>query len=82
MTKINDQPYRRTGHPEFGRCSTERWIWGLYCTLATKHASEGIHAGFEIQGRHHKKFKTGVSVVSQKGQMPCKTRSKTIPAQF
>ena len=29
---------------------------------ATKHASEGIHPGFETQVSHHRKFKTGVSV--------------------
>ena len=27
----------------------------------TKPASEGIHSGFETQGRHHQKSKSGVS---------------------
>ena len=34
---------------------------------ARKHASEGIHPGFETQGRRHQKPKTGVSVAPQKG---------------
>ena len=33
----------------------------LYCT------NKAAHSGFETQGRHHQKFKTGVSVASQKG---------------
>ena len=32
-----------------------------------KHASEGIHPGFETHGRRHQKSKTGVSVATQKG---------------
>ena len=39
---------------------------------ATKHASKGIHSGFETQGRHHQKSKTGVSVVPEKGLMSSK----------
>ena len=37
-----------------------------------KHASKGIHPGFETQGRHHQKYKTGVSVALQKGEMSSK----------
>ena len=33
----------------------------------TVYASEGIHPGFETQGRRHQKSKTGVSVAPQKG---------------
>ena len=32
-----------------------------------KTCKQGIHPGFETQGRRHRKSKTGVSVVSQKG---------------
>ena len=35
-----------------------------------KHTSEGIHPGFETQGRHHQKSKTGVSVGPPKGLVP------------
>ena len=31
-----------------------------------KTHKQGIHPGFETQGRHHQKFKTGVSVAPQK----------------
>ena len=34
-----------------------------------KHASEEIHPVFEIQGRHHQKYKIEVSVASEKGLM-------------
>ena len=34
-----------------------------------KHASEGIHPGFETQDRQHEKSKTAVSVVPNKGLM-------------
>ena len=46
--------------------SHHRWIWGIRCVQARKHASEGIHPGFETQGRCHQKSKTGVSVALQK----------------
>ena len=32
----------------------------------------GIHPGFETQGRHHQKSKTGVSVAPRKGLMSSK----------
>ena len=32
-----------------------------------KKSMQGIHSGFKIQGRHHYKSKTGVSVVTRKG---------------
>ena len=38
-------------------------------TQAMKHACEGSHPGFETQGRHHQKSKTGISVAPQKGLM-------------
>ena len=38
----------------------------------TKHTSEGIHPGFEIQGRRHQKSKIGVSVTPQKRLMSSK----------
>ena len=37
---------------------------------------QGIHPGFETQGRHHQKFKTGVSVAPQKGSMSSKNLKK------
>ena len=39
----------------------------FHCTQATKHPSEGIHPGFETQGRRHQISKIGVSVAPQKG---------------
>ena len=36
-----------------------------------RHAREGIHPGFETQGRHHQS-KTGVSVTPQKDLCPPK----------
>ena len=37
---------------------------------AVKEAcKQGIHPGFEAQGRCHQKSKTGVSVTQRKGQM-------------
>ena len=33
--------------------SQQRWIWGIWCAQMTKHTSEGIHNGFETQGRHY-----------------------------
>ena len=32
----------------------------------TEHASGGIHPGFETQGRHHHKSKTGITVAPKK----------------
>ena len=43
---------------------------------ARKHTSEGIHPGFETQGRHHQKSKTGVSVAPQKGLVSYKNLRK------
>ena len=43
----------------------------LMITQARKHAKV-IHSGFETQGRHHQKSKTGVSVVRQKGPVSSK----------
>ena len=39
-----------------------------------KHASEGINSGYETQGRHHQKSKTGVSVSSKFFLKSVKTR--------
>ena len=36
---------------------------------AMKHTSKKVHAGFETQGRHHKKSKTGVSVAPKEELM-------------
>ena len=44
--------------------SHQRWIWGSLKWEST----QGIHPGFETQGRHHQKSKTGVSVAPRKGQ--------------
>ena len=46
----------------------QRWIWGAH----KRESMQGIHPGFEPQGRCHQKSKTGVSVVSQKGLMSSK----------
>ena len=35
--------------------------------VGNKAHKQGIHPGFETQGRHHQKSKTGVSVAPQKG---------------
>ena len=46
---------------------------------AVKEARKlGIHPGFETQGRHHQKSKTGVSVASQKGLMSPKMLYKKL----
>ena len=44
----------------------QRWISGIHGMQVTKHGKRGIHPGFETQGRHHQKSKTGVSVAPQK----------------
>ena len=43
---------------------------------ARKHASEGIHPGFETQVRHHQKSKIGVPVAPRKGLMSSKNKNK------
>ena len=43
---------------------------------ARKHASGGIHLGFETQGRRHQKSKTGVSVAPRKGHLSYKNLKK------
>ena len=43
-----------------------RWIWGFCFMQVTKHASEGIHSGFDNQSRRNQKSKTGVLVDPQK----------------
>ena len=46
--------------------SQQRWIWGIHCTQVTKHAIKGSSApGFETQGRHYQKSRTGTSVASK-----------------
>ena len=44
----------------------------------------GIHPGFETQGRHHHKFKTGVSVAPRKWFMspPSKIKKKVLSWMF
>ena len=44
----------------------QRWIFGIGCMQATKHASEGIHPGFETQ-THITRSPKRVSVAKQKG---------------
>ena len=53
----------------------QRWIWGIHCMQAMKHASKGSSQLWN-QGRHPKKSKTGVSVVPQKGLMSFKKFEK------
>ena len=47
----------------------QRWIREIRCMQAMKHTCKGIHPGFETQGRHHQRSKTGVSVAPQKKLM-------------
>ena len=48
--------------------SHHRGIWGSHKWENT----QGIHPGFETQGKHHQNSKTGVSVAPQKGLMSTK----------
>ena len=56
--------------------SHQRWIWGSH----KQENMQGIHPGFETQGRHHQKSKTGVSVAPQKGLMSSKNFLKNCQA--
>ena len=40
----------------------QRWIWGSH----KQESTQGIHPGFETQGRRHQKSKTGVSMAPTK----------------
>ena len=66
-------------HQEIGRCRTQRWICGLHRMHVTKHASwrGGGPRWLWKLGQTSPEVKNirGPS----KGQMPYKTRSKTIP---
>ena len=42
-------------------------MWGTTVEEISFHCKQEMHPGFETQGRHHKKSKTGVSVAPQKG---------------
>ena len=44
--------------------------------IGDKARKQGIHPGFETQGRHHQKSKTGVSVAPQKDSCPPKIKKK------
>ena len=57
---------RHTSGQEVGRCRTQRWIWGIHFTLVTKHANEGIHPGFEAQGKRQQKATNGYQWVFRK----------------
>ena len=52
--------------------SHQRLIWEFHCTQVTKHTGEGIHPGFEKQGKHHQKPKTRLLEASQKTLMSSK----------
>ena len=56
--------------------SHQKWIWRICCVQARKHASEGIHPGFETQCRHHQKTKIRVSVAPRKELMSSKNFKK------
>ena len=47
----------------------------------TKREIDGIHAGFETQGRHHEKSRTGVSVAPQKDLCPSKIKKKKFKSE-
>ena len=53
--------------------SHQRWMWGSH---RQDGMQKGIHPGFETQGRHCQKSKTGVSVAPQKGLMSSKNFKK------
>ena len=48
----------------------QRWIWESH----KWESMQLIYPGFESQGRHHQKSKTGVSVVPRKGLMSSKKK--------
>ena len=48
------------------RCCTRKEILSPSQPHVMKHASEGIHPGFEAQAIPRQKFKTEVSLVTQK----------------
>ena len=58
----------------------QKWIWEIRCAQAAKYANEGIHPGFETQGRYHQMSKTGASVAPQKGLISSKNfiRKRTL----
>ena len=60
------------GYQGVSRCCTRGESEEYLCTQVTKHVSEGIHPGFEIQGSHHQKSKTGISVALLNGLMSSK----------
>ena len=57
----------------------QRWIWGSH---KWENMQKGIYPGFETQGRHHQKSKTGVSVAPRKGLMPFKNLIKIKSLQY
>ena len=60
---------RLPGWPLYSQqVSHQRWMWGSHKWKST----QGIHPGFETQGRHHQNSKTGVSVAPWKGLMSSK----------
>ena len=46
----------------------QRWFWGSH----KRESMQGIHPGFETQGRCHQKPKIGISVAPRKGLMSSK----------
>ena len=47
-----------------------------------KASKQGIHPGFETQGRHRQKSKTGVSVAPRKALMSSKNLKKNTRSEF
>ena len=60
--------WRSTGQ----KVSHQRWVWGIVCTQENVKARNP--PGSEIQGRHHQRSKSGVSVAQQKGHVSSKIK--------
>ena len=52
---MDETPWLPCWPPRGQQVLHQRWILGICCPQAMKHATEGIHTGFETQGRHHQK---------------------------
>ena len=56
--------------------SHQRWIWGIRCAQASKHASEGIHPGFEPRADITRSPKQGYQWPREKDMCPTKIKKK------
>ena len=60
----------------------ERWIWGIHCTQARKHASEGSTLALKLRGNITRSPKQGYQWPHKKGLMSSKTLKKIIGTEF